>query len=156
MLAGGLAPRHPVQGSRIASNQPVWPILPAGHRRVASGTLLPVIRPILAATLFAALPAAPPTAALAAAPTMVPVASAGARHCAGTRPRAAVGEGSRSGCGVPAPVHRVGTRFVGAGARYVFVGPATGLHGPPKVVLTLANHDDHLHLRIRPGGRSGR
>jgi hypothetical protein len=38
----------------------------------------------------------------------------------------------------------------------VFVGPATGLRGPPKVVMTLANHDDHLHLRIRPGNRSGR
>jgi murein endopeptidase len=47
-------------------------------------------------------------------------------------------------------------RFVRAGARYVFVGPATGLRGPPKVVMTLANHDDHLHLRIRPGNRSGR
>jgi murein endopeptidase len=47
-------------------------------------------------------------------------------------------------------------RFVRAGARYVFVGPATGLLGPAKVVLTLANHDDHLHLRIRPGTGSRR
>jgi hypothetical protein len=44
-------------------------------------------------------------------------------------------------------------RFVRAGARYVFVGPRTRLHGPSKVVMTLANHDDHLHLRIRPGPR---
>ena len=44
-------------------------------------------------------------------------------------------------------------RFVRAGAQYVFVGPRTGLHGPPTVVMTLANHDDHLHVRIRPGGR---
>jgi Penicillin-insensitive murein endopeptidase len=44
-------------------------------------------------------------------------------------------------------------RFVRAGAQYVFVGPRTGLHGPPKVVMTLANHDDHLHVRIRPGPR---
>jgi murein endopeptidase len=44
-------------------------------------------------------------------------------------------------------------RFVRAGARYVFVGPRTRLHGPPKVVMTLANHDDHLHVRIRPGSR---
>jgi Penicillin-insensitive murein endopeptidase len=42
-------------------------------------------------------------------------------------------------------------RFVRAGARYVFVGPRTRLRGPSKVVMTLANHDDHLHLRIRPG-----
>ena len=356
MLAGDWR-RGTLSGSGIASNQPVWPILPAGHRPVASGTLLPVIRPILAAALFAALPAAPPTAALAAAPptAAAPVAvlvpSAGARHCAGTRSRPPVGERSRSGCGAPAAVHRVGAgsgvaagatagarggtgfgvgagagnrggtglgteadagarggtrfgvgtmergrppeaaivwrrsralgrpnlgrlvggvelpaagthfvtvdpvsgtspnrawrrngtdrlvevllrvaeehtaahpdaprlvvgdlsrprggrfgpehggdghrshqngldadvfyprrdgreriparvaqvdrrlaqelvdRFVRAGARYVFVGPATGLRGPPKVVMTLANHDDHLHLRIRPGNRSGR
>jgi murein endopeptidase len=44
-------------------------------------------------------------------------------------------------------------RFVRAGAQYVFVGPATGLRGPPKVVMTLRNHDDHLHVRIRPGPR---
>jgi murein endopeptidase len=44
-------------------------------------------------------------------------------------------------------------RFVRAGAQFVFVGPRTGLHGPAKVVMTLANHDDHLHVRIRPGGR---
>ena len=47
-------------------------------------------------------------------------------------------------------------RFVRAGAQYVFVGPRTGLHGPPKVVMTLANHDDHLHVRIRPGARASR
>jgi murein endopeptidase len=41
-------------------------------------------------------------------------------------------------------------RFVAAGAQYVFVGPRTGLRGPRKVVMTLANHDDHLHVRIRP------
>ena len=41
-------------------------------------------------------------------------------------------------------------RFVAAGAQYVFVGPRTGLRGPRKVVLSLTNHDDHLHVRIRP------
>jgi murein endopeptidase len=44
-------------------------------------------------------------------------------------------------------------RFVRAGAQCVFVGPRTGLQGPPKVVMALANHDDHLHVRIRPGSR---
>jgi hypothetical protein len=44
-------------------------------------------------------------------------------------------------------------RFVRAGAQYVFVGPGTGLRGPSKVVMTLGNHDDHLHVRIRPGTR---
>jgi murein endopeptidase len=41
-------------------------------------------------------------------------------------------------------------RFVRAGARYVFVGPNTGLHGPPAVVQVLAHHDDHLHVRVPP------
>ncbi len=47
-------------------------------------------------------------------------------------------------------------RFVRAGAQYVFVGPGTGLHGPSKVVMTLGNHDDHLHVRIRPGAGTRR
>ena len=47
-------------------------------------------------------------------------------------------------------------RFVRAGAEYVFVGPRTGLRGPAKVVMTLANHDDHLHVRIRPGAGARR
>jgi murein endopeptidase len=46
-------------------------------------------------------------------------------------------------------------RFVRAGAQYVFVGPHTGLGGPRAVVWPLWNHDDHLHVRLRPG-RSGR
>jgi hypothetical protein len=44
-------------------------------------------------------------------------------------------------------------RFVRAGAQHVFVGPRIRLHGPSKVVMTLANHDDHLHVRIPPGRR---
>ena len=40
-------------------------------------------------------------------------------------------------------------RFVRAGAQFVFVGPHTGLHGPPGVVETLVYHDDHMHVRIR-------
>lgn len=39
--------------------------------------------------------------------------------------------------------------FVAAGARYVFVGPSLGLTGPKKIVVPLAYHDDHLHVRIR-------
>jgi murein endopeptidase len=41
-------------------------------------------------------------------------------------------------------------RFVRAGARLVFVGPATDLTGPRGVVQRLTNHDDHLHVRIAP------
>jgi murein endopeptidase len=40
-------------------------------------------------------------------------------------------------------------RFVAAGARYVFTGPHLSLHGPRRIVQTLAFHDDHLHVRLR-------
>jgi murein endopeptidase len=39
-------------------------------------------------------------------------------------------------------------RFVAAGALRVFVGPNTGLRGPPHVVQVLGGHDNHLHVRI--------
>jgi hypothetical protein len=39
-------------------------------------------------------------------------------------------------------------RFVAAGAVRVFVGPSTGLRGPPGVVQALAHHDNHLHVRL--------
>jgi murein endopeptidase len=39
-------------------------------------------------------------------------------------------------------------RFVAAGAQFVFVGPNTGLTGPPNIVQPLANHDNHMHVRI--------
>lgn len=39
-------------------------------------------------------------------------------------------------------------RFVAAGAQTVFIGPNTGLTGPPGVVAPLVNHDNHLHVRI--------
>jgi len=40
-------------------------------------------------------------------------------------------------------------RFVLGGAVAIFVGPNTGLTGPPGVVAPLVNHDNHLHVRIR-------
>jgi murein endopeptidase len=39
-------------------------------------------------------------------------------------------------------------RFVRAGAEYVFVGPATPLRGPRRVVQPLVHHDDHIHVRL--------
>lgn len=39
-------------------------------------------------------------------------------------------------------------RFVAAGAEVVFVGPSTGLRGPPGVVTPLVRHDNHLHVRL--------
>jgi murein endopeptidase len=46
-------------------------------------------------------------------------------------------------------------RFVRAGVEKAFVGPGLRLRGRRAVVVPLYNHDDHLHLRIRPrrGGR---
>ena len=41
-------------------------------------------------------------------------------------------------------------RFVRAGATDLFVGPNTGLTGPPDVVQVLVDHDDHVHVRIAP------
>jgi murein endopeptidase len=40
-------------------------------------------------------------------------------------------------------------RFVAAGAVNVFTGPRLSLRGPRGVVVKLAHHDDHLHVRIR-------
>jgi protein MpaA len=41
-------------------------------------------------------------------------------------------------------------RFVEAGAEKVFVGPRTGLRGPPAIVEELPHHDNHMHVRL-PG-----
>ena len=42
-------------------------------------------------------------------------------------------------------------RFVAAGAAKVFVGPSTGLRGPPAIVEVLPSyHDNHMHVRL-PG-----
>jgi murein endopeptidase len=42
-------------------------------------------------------------------------------------------------------------RFLDKGAEVVFVGPNTGLSGPPGRVQALANHDNHLHVRLTAG-----
>ena len=43
-------------------------------------------------------------------------------------------------------------RFIAAGARMVFVGYATGLHGPAKVVIPYPQHENHMHVRFWPRG----
>jgi murein endopeptidase len=40
-------------------------------------------------------------------------------------------------------------RFVAAGAERVFTGWSLDLRGPRDVVVRLAHHDDHMHVRIR-------
>jgi murein endopeptidase len=39
-------------------------------------------------------------------------------------------------------------RFLAEGAEVIYVGPNTGLTGPPGRVQPLINHDDHLHARL--------
>jgi murein endopeptidase len=39
-------------------------------------------------------------------------------------------------------------RFLAKGAQVIFVGPNTGLKGPPGRVEALVNHDNHLHVRL--------
>jgi murein endopeptidase len=47
-------------------------------------------------------------------------------------------------------------RFVAAGAEVIYVGPNTGLTGPPGVVVPLVQHDNHLHVRLPlPSGARG-
>ena len=41
-------------------------------------------------------------------------------------------------------------RFVDAGAQKVFVGTRLRLTGPRAVVIPLAHHDDHMHVRLPP------
>ena len=45
------------------------------------------------------------------------------------------------------------SRFVDAGAQFVFVGPRTRLRGPRRIVEELVHHDDHLHVRFFGRGR---
>ena len=47
-------------------------------------------------------------------------------------------------------------RFVAAGAALIFVGPNTGLRGPPGRVEPLVQHDNHLHVRLPPPGERQR
>ncbi len=42
-------------------------------------------------------------------------------------------------------------RFLARGAEVIFVGPNTGLSGPPGRVQALVNHDNHLHVRFPLG-----
>jgi len=48
----------------------------------------------------------------------------------------------------PALSQELVDRFLAAGAVTIFVGPNTHLTGPAGVVVPLANHDNHLHVRI--------
>jgi murein endopeptidase len=42
-------------------------------------------------------------------------------------------------------------RFLAAGAEVIFVGPGTGLTGPPDRVQAVVQHDNHLHVRLPLG-----
>ena len=43
-------------------------------------------------------------------------------------------------------------RFIAAGASMVFVGYATGVHGPARIVIPYPNHENHMHVRFPPRG----
>jgi Penicillin-insensitive murein endopeptidase len=43
-------------------------------------------------------------------------------------------------------------RFVAAGAKVIFVGYSTGLHGPRDVVVPYPNHESHMHVRFPAPG----
>jgi murein endopeptidase len=43
-------------------------------------------------------------------------------------------------------------RFLAAGAKVVFVGRSTGLHGKAGVVVPYQNHEDHMHVRFPAPG----
>jgi hypothetical protein len=40
-------------------------------------------------------------------------------------------------------------RFLAAGARQIYTGWSLDLRGPRRLVVKLAHHDDHMHVRIR-------
>ena len=42
-------------------------------------------------------------------------------------------------------------RFLQTRPEVIFVGPRTGLTGPPGIVREAAHHDNHMHVRISPG-----
>jgi murein endopeptidase len=48
----------------------------------------------------------------------------------------------------PALSQELVNRFLAAGADVIFVGPNTGLRGPPGRVQALTHHDNHLHVRL--------
>jgi murein endopeptidase len=50
----------------------------------------------------------------------------------------------------PALSQELVDRFLAAGAELIFVGPNTGLRGPPGRVQALLHHDNHLHVRLAP------
>ena len=50
----------------------------------------------------------------------------------------------------PALSQELVDRFLAAGAELIFVGPNTGLRGPPGRVQALVHHDNHLHVRLAP------
>jgi murein endopeptidase len=50
----------------------------------------------------------------------------------------------------PALSQELVDRFLAADAELIFVGPNTGLRGPPGRVQALVHHDNHLHVRLAP------
>src|SRR4029453_8394521 len=106
---GHLPAADAIRGDRglpgFAQTPPLCSILPDGQRRGSSGTLLPVMSPILAATLAATLAVGPaPVARSADVAAAAP--APGSLQCAGAAATPPVGERSRLACEGSAAVHR--------------------------------------------------
>jgi len=111
----------------IARIPPIWPNLPAGHLRVASGTLLPVIGLIvlLTATLAAPAAATVPAAGSSAPPAAVQLAASGLER--GRPPEAAIHWRRSLALGKPNRGRLAGgVELPAAGTHFVAVDPVTG------------------------------
>ena len=110
----------------IARIPPIWPNLPAGHLRVASGTLLPVIGLIVLLTATLAAPAAATVPAPAPAPpAAVQLAASGMER--GRPPEAAIHWRRSLALGKPNRGRLAGgVELPAAGTHFVAVDPVTG------------------------------
>ena len=110
----------------IARIPPIWPNLPAGHLRVASGTLLPVIGLIVLLTATLAAPAAATVPAPAPAPpAAVQLAASGMER--GRPPEAAIHWRRSLARGKPNRGRLAGgVELPAAGTHFVAVDPVTG------------------------------
>ena len=108
----------------IARIPPIWPNLPAGHLRVASGTLLAVIRLIVLLTATLAAPAAA-TVPAPAPPAAVQLAASGMER--GRPPEAAIHWRRSLALGKPNRGRLAGgVELPAAGTHFVAVDPVTG------------------------------
>ena len=127
------APRRPPDATapppgdptRIAWNSPIWPNLPTGHPRVASGTLLPVIRLLVLLTASLTAPPVVPATAPPAHPVAAQLAAPGMER--GRPPEASIDWRRSRALGQPNRGRLAGgVELPAAGTHFVTVDPVTG------------------------------